>query len=168
MILTLFNIFYVLIAIAMCILILLQSGAGAQAGSGFGGGASATVFGARGASTFLSRGTGVLAALFFLLSILMGIYLHPSNQAQQQADLGLMSGVGTSEPAKTEPVKVPAIPAKADVPAAPVKNDVPTPTPAAAQSGSDKPTPITADAKVPATRSEKSEKPAQPEKPKKH
>ena len=105
MILTLFNIFYVLIAIAMCILILLQSGAGAQAGSGFGGGASATVFGARGASTFLSRGTGVLAALFFLLSILMGIYLHPSNQAQQQADLGLMSGVDTSEPAKTEPAK---------------------------------------------------------------
>ena len=39
----------------------LRVGAGAQAGSGFGGGASGTVFGARGASTFLSRTTGVLA-----------------------------------------------------------------------------------------------------------
>lgn len=161
MVLTLFNIFYVLIAIAMCILILLQRGSGAQAGSGFGGGASATVFGARGASTFLSRGTAVLAALFFLLSIAMGIYLHPSNRPQQ-ADLGLMSGVGTSEPAKT-----PATPGNTAVPAAPAKSDVPA-APAAAASGSDKPAPIPAVVKEPAKSAEKSDKPAQPETPKKH
>ena len=63
------QVFYVLIAAAMIALILMQRGAGADAGSGFGGGASATVFGARGSSNFLSRSTAVLAGLFFLLSL---------------------------------------------------------------------------------------------------
>jgi preprotein translocase subunit SecG len=127
MLLTIFNVFYVLIAVAMIILILLQRGAGAQAGSGFGGGASATVFGARGATTFLSRATAMLAGVFFILSLLMGIYLHPvANKAE--TDLGVMSGVG-SEPAKQE-----AAPAKTDVPAAPAAagSDKPAPTPAPA------------------------------------
>jgi preprotein translocase subunit SecG len=142
MLLTIFNVFYVLVAVAMIILILLQRGAGAQAGSGFGGGASATVFGSRGATTFLSRATAMLAGVFFLLSLLMGIYLHPT-ASQTQSDLGVMSGVGTPEPAKPE-VSVPA----SDVPAAP-----------AAQGGSDKPAPTPAAADKPAAPA-----PAAPEK----
>ena len=114
MLLTIFNVFYVLIAVAMIILILLQRGAGAQAGSGFGGGASATVFGSRGATTFLSRATAMLAGAFFVLSILMGIYLHPVGE-KTETDLGVMSGVTTQEPAKPET----AVPAKSDVPARP-------------------------------------------------
>ena len=55
--LQLVNVLYVLVAIAMIGLILMQRGSGAQAGSGFGGGASATVFGSRGASNFLSKST---------------------------------------------------------------------------------------------------------------
>ena len=81
-----FSVFYILIAAAMIVLILLQNGAGADAGSGFGGGASATVFGARGSSTFLTRATGVLAALFFLLSLGMGIYLHVNGAPQQRRE----------------------------------------------------------------------------------
>ena len=129
MLITIFNVFYVLIAVAMIILILLQRGAGAQAGSGFGGGASATVFGSRGATTFLSRATAMLAGAFFVLSLLMGIYLHPTAE-KQEADLGVMSGVGTQEPAKPEA----GVPAKTDVPA----------TPAAPASSSGKPTPTPA------------------------
>lgn len=137
MLLTVFNVFYVLIAVAMCVLILLQSGSGAAAGSGFGGGASSTVFGARGASTFLSRSTGVLAGAFFLLSILMGIYMHPTSNAKLQEDLGVMSGMTTPAPAKTAPAAgaIPAVPAAAsgsDKPA-------PTPAPAEAKKDSDKP-----------------------------
>jgi preprotein translocase subunit SecG len=133
MLITIFNVFYVLIAVAMIILILLQRGAGAQAGSGFGGGASATVFGARGATTFLSRATAMLAGVFFILSLLMGIYLHPAaNKAE--TDLGVMSGVSTPQPAK--PAE--AAPSKTDVPAAP-----------AAASGSDKPVPTPAPAAAP-------------------
>lgn len=65
------NVIYVLIAIAMIALILMQRGAGAQAGSGFGGGASATVFGARGSSNFLSKATKWLAIAFFVISLFM-------------------------------------------------------------------------------------------------
>jgi len=145
MLLTIFNVFYVLIAVAMIVLILLQRGAGAQAGSGFGGGASATVFGSRGATTFLSRATAMLAGVFFILSLLMGIYLHPST-AKQEADLGVMSGVGAQEPAKQEN----AAPAKTDIPAAPAApaggSDKPAPTPAPATTekkdgGGEKPEP---------------------------
>src|ERR1700681_1852529 len=110
MLLNLFNVVYVLVAIAMLVLILLQRGAGAQAGSGFGSGASATVFGARGATTFLSRSTAVLAGLFFLLSLLMGIYLHPVGPSE--SDLGVMGGAAT--PAAKTPVVPPA--ANGDVP----------------------------------------------------
>ncbi|MEP6482898.1 MAG: preprotein translocase subunit SecG [Rudaea sp.] len=150
MVLTLFNVVYVLVAIAMIALILLQRGAGAQAGSGFGGGASATVFGARGAANFLSRSTGILAGVFFLLSLLMGIYLHPV-ATKSDNDLGVMSGYQTPETPKA-PATTP--PAGSDVPAAPIV--VPA-TPAPADSG-DKPAPTAA----PATTS--SSKPAVPAK----
>jgi preprotein translocase subunit SecG len=50
-------------------LVLLQRGKGAEAGAGFGAGASGTVFGARGASTALSRATAIMAAIFMLTSL---------------------------------------------------------------------------------------------------
>ncbi len=74
MLLQLITVLYVLIAIAMIALILMQRGAGAQAGSGFGGGASATVFGSRGASNFLSKSTKWLAIAFFAISLGMAVY----------------------------------------------------------------------------------------------
>jgi preprotein translocase subunit SecG len=50
-------------------LVLLQRGKGAEAGAGFGAGASGTVFGARGATTALSRATAILAAIFMVTSL---------------------------------------------------------------------------------------------------
>ena len=131
MLLTIFNVFYILIAVAMVALILLQRGTGADAGSGFGAGASATVFGARGSANFLSRTTAVLAGLFFLLSLGMGMYLSRGGGAgiRPQTDLGVMSGV-----------EVPAATDKAPAPATPPAGDVPqASTPAPAASASDKP-----------------------------
>jgi preprotein translocase subunit SecG len=122
------NVFYVLVAVAMIVLILLQRGAGAAAGSGFGGGASATVFGARGSANFLSRSTAVLAALFFLLSLGMGIYLGRSGTTPTPTDdLGVMSGAAAAKD-KAAPATLP--------PAA--NGDVPQPSSAPAASG-DKP-----------------------------
>ncbi|MBX3690587.1 preprotein translocase subunit SecG [Dokdonella sp.] len=119
------QVFYVLIAAAMITLILMQRGAGANAGSGFGGGASATVFGARGSANFLSRSTAVLATLFFLLSLGMGIFHgRPGAVGVTSDDLGVMSGVSVQQPA----------PASGEVPAAtPVAEpaaDAPAPVPA--------------------------------------
>ena len=125
------NIFYVLIAIAMTVLILLQRGAGADAGSGFGGGASATVFGARGSANFLSRSTAVLAGLFFLLSLGMGMYLVPRGADVRAADdLGVMAGVAT--PAKPAPAATTAPVGEVPQPTTPaVPAEKPAPTPAA-------------------------------------
>ncbi len=123
-----FSVFYILIAAAMIVLILLQNGAGADAGSGFGGGASATVFGARGSGTFLTRATSVLAALFFILSIAMGIYLHGGDQPHNKAnDLGVMGALAEKPAAKTPVPAAPAVPVGSEVPAATraVQNAVP-------------------------------------------
>ena len=134
MLLTIFNVIYVLVALGMIILILLQRGAGAQAGSGFGGGASSTVFGARGASTFLSRTTGVLAGLFFVLSLAMGIYLGRSGTIRPAAD---DLGVGTVEAPTPKAAEAPAngdVPKPADATAAPA-NTGDKPAPAAKDRG---------------------------------
>src|SRR5579871_3088876 len=56
-------------AFAIVGLVLLQRGKGAEAGAGFGAGASGTVFGARGASTALSRATAIFAAVFMVTSL---------------------------------------------------------------------------------------------------
>jgi preprotein translocase subunit SecG len=150
MLLTIFNVVYVLVALGMIILILLQRGAGAAAGSGFGGGASGTVFGARGATTFLSRSTAVLAGLFFLLSLGMGAFLGNPGVTKPADDLGIMSGVETAAP------KAPAAPAAG--------SDVPTPAGgASASDADDKPAAAPAPA-APAKDGDKKGKPAEPEK----
>lgn len=112
-----FSVFYILVAAAMIVLILMQRGAGADAGSGFGGGASATVFGARGSSNFMSRTTAVLAGLFFLLSLGMGMYLsHSGTPKVSDNDLGVMAGVAKSAPASQN--AQPAAVVNSDVPQA--------------------------------------------------
>ena len=101
------NIIYVLLAVGMIALILMQRGAGAQAGSGFGGGASATVFGSRGASSFLSKGTKWLAIAFFTIS--MGMAWYATHRATPQGPVEQDLGVMTQVPA----AQVPAVPAVA-------------------------------------------------------
>lgn len=149
-----FSVFYILIAAAMIVLILLQNGAGADAGSGFGGGASATVFGARGSSTFLTRATGVLAGLFFLLSLAMGIYLNGNGAPKVNTqDLGVMSSL-SEKPAATKPA--PAVPAAGSE------------VPAAAPASGNKVVPATLPATTPAPTEGQGEVPAAPAPPAKH
>ena len=100
MLFTIFSVFYVLVAASMIVLILMQRGDGANAGANFGGGASGTVFGARGAASFLTRTTAALATIFFVLSLAMGMYLsHHGVTPSPKQTLGVMAGVGSSAPA---------------------------------------------------------------------
>lgn len=113
MLLLTLNVIYVLLAIAMIAMILMQRGAGAQAGSGFGAGASATVFGSRGASNFLSKSTKWLAIAFFGISLFMAWHAtHSAAPGPVQQDLGVMGQV------PVVPQKAPA--GSATVPAAPL------------------------------------------------
>ncbi|MDR2871158.1 MAG: preprotein translocase subunit SecG [Xanthomonadaceae bacterium] len=119
MLMLILNVVYILVAIAMIALVLLQRGAGAAAGSGFGAGASGTVFGARGASNFMSKSTKWLAVTFFGISLFMAWYAgHSVRPAEQQQDLGVMG--------RTAPV--PVVPGEVSQPASTV--------PAAAGQGS--------------------------------
>ncbi|MEM1410795.1 MAG: preprotein translocase subunit SecG [Pseudomonadota bacterium] len=95
------NIFHVLVAIAMVAFILVQRGPGATAGAAFGSGASGTVFGARGAGSFLSRSTWALAAMFCLISLVMAVVVSRDLSAPE-TDLGVVGSAApfeVSEPA---------------------------------------------------------------------
>jgi preprotein translocase subunit SecG len=118
---TILIVFHLLLSLAIVGLVLMQHGKGADAGAAFGSGASATVFGARGSANFLSRATGVLAALFFVTSLVLAYF-----SMQQQEQRGLMESEAVATPAAgAEQPVVPEVPApvpvpESDVPAAPM------------------------------------------------
>lgn len=105
---------YVVACLFLVLVVLLQAGKGGGMGVALGGGAS-SVFGGRGAVTFLTRLTGVMAGLFMVLSV--GLSLHMSG-GQQGVDPNLVleeeKGLATEE-AEALPVeeKKEAAPAEA-------------------------------------------------------
>jgi preprotein translocase subunit SecG len=120
---TVLNVFHLFLAVGLVGLVLIQHGKGADAGAAFGSGASATVFGARGSASFLSRATAVLAALFFLTSMALAYFASQTGEPD-----GLMDGVEVPAAPKPAPVQtrqgVPEIPgvgggATTDVPELP-------------------------------------------------
>ncbi|MFE8032985.1 preprotein translocase subunit SecG, partial [Thiohalocapsa marina] len=113
-------------------LILIQHGKGADAGAAFGSGASATVFGAQGSGSFLTRTTAILATLFFITSIALAYFA-----AQVGEPEGLMDGVEIPAPVRLAPPET-DLPTPAAVPSAqsgdlPVA-DLPVPPASAAAS----------------------------------
>ncbi len=66
---TIIVILQVLSALTIIGLVLLQHGKGADMGASFGSGASGSLFGATGSSNFLSKSTGVAAAIFFAATL---------------------------------------------------------------------------------------------------
>lgn len=121
MIETVVVIVHLLIAIALVGLILIQQGKGAETGASFGAGASGTVFGSQGSATFLSRLTGVLAAVFFLTSL--GLAYYASHKAGEIRDAGLPVPALQSQAVKPSSDDVPVLEEQA--PQAPVQDDVP-------------------------------------------
>jgi preprotein translocase subunit SecG len=110
-------------------LVLLQRGKGAEAGAGFGAGASGTVFGARGATTALSRATAVFAAIFMVNSLALA-YLGTSATKQEEVQKTILDEAAAPKPA---PAPAAGSSAPASVPAAPppaVPSQAPAPAPA--------------------------------------
>src|SRR5213082_133392 len=79
-------------AVAIIGLVLLQRGKGAEAGAGFGAGASGTVFGARGATTALSRATAVLAAVFMINSLALAYMGTPRPRRRRRSSTKRAAG----------------------------------------------------------------------------
>lgn len=111
----------VLISISLIALILLQHGKGADAGAAFGSGASSTVFGASGSASFLSRATGILATLFFAVSLSLSVLAYRASESDDLMDK-------YSVPAEqTESTGRPVMESDSDVPSAPGSDIPPVP-----------------------------------------
>lgn len=93
-------------AFAIIGLVLLQRGKGAEAGAGFGAGASGTVFGARGASTALSRATAIFAAIFMLNSLALAYMGTKASEAQKT--ILDVAGENAPKPPASAPTPAPA------------------------------------------------------------
>jgi preprotein translocase subunit SecG len=110
-------VFHVLIAAAIVGLVLLQRGKGAEAGAGFGAGASGTVFGARGSTSFLSRTTATLAALFMATSLMLAYMGGRKSEAPTSVIDRVQTSTAAeppvqqqSEPQANQPVEAPVQP----------------------------------------------------------
>jgi preprotein translocase subunit SecG len=109
-------------AFAIIGLVLLQRGKGAEAGAGFGAGASGTVFGARGASTALSRATAIFAAIFMINSLLLTYVGTRVSESQPRTILDEATQGQSKTPAgsaKTPAPNTATVPAPAPTPPAP-------------------------------------------------
>src|SRR5262249_28826081 len=113
----------VISAVLIVLLVLLQRGKGAEAGAGFGAGASGTVFGARGATTALSRATAVLAAVFMINSLALA-YVGTAGSKEPQKPI--CDEAAPAKPAQP-PVSAPAAPPPAAPATAPAQNPAPAP-----------------------------------------
>lgn len=112
----------VLLGLGIIGLVLLQQGKGADMGAAFGSGSSGTVFGARGGGSFFTRLTAILAAAFFINSVLLSspLVIERGDSATSVTDQ-------VSEPAATEQPATEEAPAidmpPADLPDVPALDD---------------------------------------------
>jgi preprotein translocase subunit SecG len=92
---------HVLVCILLCLVVLLQSskGSGLAGGGAFGGGAESTVFGGRGAATFLSKATTIFGVAFMLTSLTLTLMGRAQGGRPRSA---------IAEEARTAPMGVPS------------------------------------------------------------
>lgn len=118
---TLLTIVHVIVCLLMVGIILLQRGKGADIGAAFGGG-SHTLFGARGATSFLAKVTITCAAVFMVTSISLAV------AARHRASTSVIDQMGETQdffPGDVKPAELPDLtpgaegPAPAPPPAAP-------------------------------------------------
>lgn len=109
----------IICAFCIIVLVLVQRGKGADAGAGFGAGASGTVFGARGATTALSRATALLATIFMVTSLILAYMVIRDRDGPAESVLEQLAGQD-AQGVPVVPVPVPGqIPVPVPVPEAP-------------------------------------------------
>ena len=92
---------HVLVALAIIGLVLMQHGKGADMGAAFGSGASGSLFGATGSANFLSRATGILAAVFFVTSLTLAYVASNKPKTSGSVMQETVQSVPVSSPANT-------------------------------------------------------------------
>jgi preprotein translocase subunit SecG len=93
-------VFHILICFFLICIVLLQSGKGAEMGAAFGG-SSQTLFGSRGAATFINKLTTGAAVFFMITSLFLSITLSKGSSIIKNVPV---------EQGQTAPQQIPAQP----------------------------------------------------------
>lgn len=96
-----------IVCFSLIVVILLQAGKGADIGAVFGGG-SGTVFGSRGAATFLSKFTTGMAVVFLLTSITLASF------SRMQSESSILKSVPDNSSSESAPLQLEAAPKPAE------------------------------------------------------
>ncbi len=107
---------HVLVCVVLVLIVLLQSskGSGLAGGGAFGGGADSTVFGGRGAATFLSKATTIFGVAFMVTS--MTLTLLGKSASQRPRSAVAEEAREAAAPVQTAPPIVPSMPGSDAVP----------------------------------------------------
>ena len=112
---------HIIVSVILILVVLLQTGKRADLAGAFGGGGSQTVFGARGAATFLSKATTISAVIFMFTSLTLSLMSSPTGSQGK-------SVLPQDAPAQTAPAQ-PGPAKSAPAPSAPASNVPATPAP---------------------------------------
>lgn len=114
---------YLIVALVLVGFVLLQQGKGADMGASFGAGGSNTVFGSGGSGNFMTRTTGILATLFFLISLVLGnLSANRESQGDDWTDLSAPASTQQTAPASDSDAPAGDVPAQQSAPA---NSDIP-------------------------------------------
>jgi preprotein translocase subunit SecG len=120
-------ILHILVALFLVIAILLQSGQAGGLSGAFGGGGSQTLFGGRGAATFLSKATTYLGAAFLLISLLLAFaQAHKTGGARTEGRNVVREAL---QPTSRTPEEAPANQPTEGLPVPPDEGGAPAPSP---------------------------------------
>ncbi len=99
---------HIVICVGLILVVLLQSGKGGGLAGAFGGmsGAGQTLFGGRGAATFLSKATTVLGIAFMASSLILALLSGNQSGPRSVIREGTISE-GAPPPVSTEPLNIP-------------------------------------------------------------
>jgi preprotein translocase subunit SecG len=134
---------HVTVSLFLIAVVLLQSGKGAEMGAAFGG-SSQTIFGSRGAATFLSKMTTISAVAFMITSLLLAIVTTKGSSVVKKAPVtqeqkSVPPAAGTTPGVETKTVTIP------------LQKGTPAPQPSAPQAQQKVPVPRTKQVAVPQT-----------------
>ncbi len=99
---------HVLLALGLVGLILIQHGKGADAGAAFGSGAAGSVFGARGAHSFLYKLTAVLAVAFFVTSISLAYFASSETAALDPEQSIMTQSIMSDDDSESDSSEIPS------------------------------------------------------------
>ncbi|GBE37123.1 protein-export membrane protein SecG [bacterium BMS3Bbin07] len=113
MIITILTFIHVTICLLLIGIVLIQGGKGAELGSAFGGGSSQTIFGGRGAATFMNKLTTGIAIAFMVTSLILTVVsvkqgsvvkstIMPEEKSMPAYPAGTTPGTNDTKPAIPE------------------------------------------------------------------